>query len=269
MRSNSDWSAVEQAVIAAAQVYTSAFSTHAVINVDVGLGEVNGSALNAGALGESESNGYLTSYATVQTALASHDAALVQSGLMAANAPAALSGLHGESFFVTSAEAKALNLTNATATGVDGFIGLTSSSALYFTADGGAIAPSQYDAVGVAAHELSEVLGRIGMEGQSLGTHPNIYTPLDVFRYSAPNAPDIHPTAGYFSTNNGVINLGAYNNPANSGDAADWASSSAARLNAFDAFATPGVAAQITAFLEVAALGYQVNAGHTLTTTTI
>ena len=269
VQSSPAWSALEQAVVAAARIYTNTFSTHAVINIAVGLGEVGGAALSASALGQSQSTGYLTSHATMQAALASHDAALVQGGLMAAKATGALAGLVGESFFITSAEVKALNLVSPTSTGVDGYIGLTSSSALYFPASSGAIKPTQYDAVGVAAHELSEIMGRIGMEGQSLGTHKNIYTPLDVFRYSALNTPDTHPTAGYFSTDGGKTSLSAYNNPANGGDASDWASSTATRLDAFNAFGTPGVTTQVTAsdLLEIAVLGYQIIPGHMLTTT--
>ena len=269
VKSSANWSAFESAFAVAAKIYTDNFTNHAVINIDVGLGEVGGSKLGAGALGESESNGYLVGEATAQNALASHDAGLVSSGLMAADAVAALQSLRGESFFITSGEAKALNLVSPTGTGVDGFIGLANTSALYFPAAGGAIKSSQYDAVGVAAHELSEVMGRIGMEGASLGTHKDIYTPLDIFRYSAPHSPDVTPTAGYFSTNDGVTNLVAYNSPANGGDAADWASSTANRLNAYDAFDTPGVISQVTAsdLLEVAALGFQVASGHILTTT--
>jgi hypothetical protein len=138
---------------------------------------------------------------------------------------------------------------------------------MFFPGAGGTMKLTQYDAVGVAAHELSEVMGRIGMEGTSLSaTHTDIYTPLDLFRYSAANTPDIHPTAGYFSTNDGVTNLDGYNNPNNGGDAADWASSTANHFNAYDAFSNPGVVDQVTQadLLELAVLGYQPSAGHIL-----
>jgi hypothetical protein len=268
VRTSANWSAVESAVVAAAQIYTGAFSNHAVLNIAVGLGEVGGSPLAAGALGESESNGYLAGYSTVASALGASDAALVQSGQMSAGATNALASLTGESFFITSAEAKALGLVSGQGTGVDGYIGLSGSSAVFFPAAGGAIKPTQYDAVGVAAHELSEVMGRIGMEGSKLGTHADVYTPLDSFRYTSPNTPAIHPGAGYFSTNFGVTNLNTYNNPSNGGDGADWASLAANKLDAYDAFSNPGVIDQVTAadLLEVAVLGYQVASGHILTT---
>lgn len=254
VRAASNWSAIESAVVQAAKIFTSDFTNHAVLNIAVGLGEVAGSKLAAGALGESESLGYLTSYATVTKALTSADAGLVSSGQMAAGAVTADTALSGSTFFLASAEAKALGLVNPTSTGVDGYIGLTSGSALYYPAGGGQIGASQYDAVGVAAHELSEVMGRLGMEGAG-----GRYTPLDLFRYTAPNTPGNTPAAGYFSTNFGTTSLNLFNNPANGGDAADWATTTANARDAFDAFGNPGVITQVTAtdLLEVASLGYK------------
>ena len=59
-----------QAIIDAAQYYTTLFSNQEVINIDVGYGEIGGSSLASNALGESESYGYLTNYSTVTDALA-------------------------------------------------------------------------------------------------------------------------------------------------------------------------------------------------------
>jgi hypothetical protein len=58
-----------QAIVSAAQYISSLFSTSEVINMDVGYGEIAGSSLASGALGESESYGYLTNFSTVTTAL--------------------------------------------------------------------------------------------------------------------------------------------------------------------------------------------------------
>ena len=104
---------------------------------------------------------------------------------MAAGAFTPGGGIASGNFFVASAEAKALGLVKATTSGVDGYIGLGVSS-IYYPASGGHISPSQYDAVGVAAHELSEVMGRTGMLGAALGGKTNVYTPLDLFRFTAP-----------------------------------------------------------------------------------
>jgi hypothetical protein len=64
-----------RAIIAAAELYVGEFagSLRAVgtelINIGVGYGEVGGSPMQANALGESESYGYLTDYATITPAL--------------------------------------------------------------------------------------------------------------------------------------------------------------------------------------------------------
>jgi hypothetical protein len=254
VRSASNWSSVEQAVVSAAKIFTANFATPVIMNIQVGLGEVAGMALGIGAIGESVINGDYVGYSTLTQALAKADAGLVNSGLMSAGTvTAAGSALANSSFFVASAEERALGLPTSNA--VDGYIGLANSSALAFT---GTIGARQYDGVGVAAHELSEVLGRIGMEGSA--ANGGYYTPLDLFRYSGANQPAPSLGAGtYFSTTLGVgTPLNYYNNPTNGGDAADWATSSAA-TDAFNAFGSPGVTTQVTAadLLEVAALGYQ------------
>jgi hypothetical protein len=261
--SASNWSAVEASVVKAAQIYTTTFGNHAVLNIQVGLGEVAGSAMGSGDLGESESNGYVVGLGMVQPQLAQHDAWLVHSGRMASNATNALNGLSGESFFVTSAECKALGLVSGNAPGVDGYIGIARSGVDF---NGGAIPGGQYDAVGVAAHELSEVMGRLGMQGKTFDSTPSVYTPLDLFRYSSPGHPDTTPTAGYLSLTNGVSSLGAYNNPQGGGDSSDWASSMAAN-NAFNAFGSAGMTDVVTKadMLEVAALGFTLASGHILT----
>ena len=216
--------------------------------------------MGPGALGESESYGYIKNYSTVANALNAADQGLVSNGLMSSNALSADSPPTNANFFVTSAEAKALGLVSGSSTAIDGYIGLTSSSSLlYFSANGGTIGKTQYDAVGVAAHEISEVMGRIGMEGRSLGSYNNVYTPLDLFRYQAPDVRDLAPTGGYFSTmdgSGGATSLNTYNNPQNGGDATDWASTVV--NNSYDAFGTPGVIMHISAtdLLEVASLGY-------------
>ena len=157
---------------------------------------------------------------------------------------------------VTSSSASCCNeRCSATGSGVDGYVGFANTSAMFYPGAGGQIAANQYDAVGVAAHEISEVMGRIGM----LGAQSGYYTPLDLFRYTAAHQPDTTPTAGYFSTDMGATVLNSYNNPANGGDASDWASTSANAKDAYDAFDNPGVISNLNRndLLEVAALGYK------------
>ena len=255
--SAANWKAIESSVIFAAEIFTSLFTNHDVLNIAVGFGEVAGSALQAGALGESASLGYLVpNDGTVDAALGAADAQLVHAGLMSPNAVSALDGVAGASFFITSADAKALGLVDPAA-GLDGFIGLSNTAPISF---GHLFAGrSQYDAIGIAAHELSEVMGRVGLEGASLGPFNDVYTPLDEFRYTAPGLPDLVPSAGYFSLNDGRTELLPFNDPNNGGDAADWATARSTRDNAFDAFSPPGPAFVTPVdILTMVALGYHV-----------
>lgn len=255
-----NWKAIESSVVAAADIFTSLFHNHDVLNIAVGLGEVAGQALAAGALGESASLGYLVpNDGTVDAALGAADAGLVHAGLMAPNATSALDGVAG-SFFVTSAEAKALGLVDPTA-GLDGFIGFSNDAPIAFGHQ--PAKASQFDAIGIAAHELSEVMGRVGLEGATLqdtsgAVHTNVFTPFDLFRYAAPGAVDVTPSAGYFSLNDGSTALLPFNDPHNGGDAADWATAPSTKGDAFDAFASTGPSHVTAVDIEaVAALGYQ------------
>lgn len=265
VRSSANWSAIETAIISAAQIYTQAFSNHVVVNIAVGFGEIDGSTLSSNALGESESYGYITNYSTVETAMSSADHSLVSNGLMSSNALTADSPPTGANFFVTSAEAKALGLVSGSSTAIDGYIGIANSSLIYFS--GGTIGKAQYDAVGIAAHEISEVMGRISMDGGTLSQYKDVYTPLDLFRYEASGVRDLTATTGYFSATDGSggsTNQNTYNNPQNGGDSGDWASTGAANAvvnDAYDAFGTPGVITHVssTDLLEDASLGYTLN----------
>ena len=51
-----------EAIIDAAQYYTTLFSNKVVVNIEVGWGEIAGSTLASNALGESESYGYVGNY---------------------------------------------------------------------------------------------------------------------------------------------------------------------------------------------------------------
>ena len=119
----------------------------------------------------------------------------------------------------------------------------------------------------VADHEISEVMGRIGMEGTAVYNGHKTYTPLDLFNFSAPGVLELSGQGGYFSTNNGMTKMGDFNNAAKyGGDIADWASYSSisqsgtlsSGSDAFDAFDYPGYNGSVSAddLLEVASLGY-------------
>jgi hypothetical protein len=262
VKSAANWSAIEKAVSSAASIYTKIFTNPIQLNIQVGLGEVDGMRLGFGAIGESVINGHYEPASYFDTALSTADGALAPGAVTAGESALPASTLTGNNFFVASAEEKALGFHSTYA--VDGYIGLNGSS-LALT---GTIGARQYDAVGVAAHEISEVMGRLGMEGSA--ANGGYYTPLDLFRYTAAGhaAPSSQAAGTYFSTDLGVHALNSYNTPSNGGDSADWATSSA-KTDAYNAFSTPGVTTQVTGtdLLEVAVLGYTAPAS-ALTTVT-
>lgn len=229
--------------------------------IAVGWGEIAGQNMSPSALGESESNGYLTTYATVANALTAHG-----DNVTASNEPPA-----STQFFVTSAEAKLLGMispTSGSASSVDGYIGFSTLSGLAswnFGATG--TTGAQYNLQAVALHEFTEVMGRISMEGTTTYYGQKTYTPLDLFDYSAANTLALSNTGGYFSNDNGQSNLGNFNDAAvYNGDIADWASYNSTSESGtvtsgqdpFNAFGRPGYDVQLPTddLLEMSALGY-------------
>jgi hypothetical protein len=239
------------AAIKAAQLYTTEFSNPEVINIQVGYGEVAGQRLPSGALTASESYGYSESYSQVASALKQDASSSTWQGIADASLPSS-DPTHGGSFFVTTAEAKALGQVNGYGSSVDGYVGLSSQYPMNYAQSG--ISGNQFDAVGALEHEISEVMGRMGSEGALFGS--NVYTPLDLFRYSGPGVRDLAPGPGYFSVNGGATNLGAYNNPNFGGDASDWTPSLVG-----DSYGDgyPGVPAAVspTDLIEDSTLGYR------------
>ena len=246
--------------------YSSLFTTptQEVINIHIGWGEVNGQSLPFGAIGASESNGYLTNYSTVTSGLiTSSGGVITSSSFNASNEPT------GAQFFISSAEAKGFNLISPTSTGVDGYIGFGTGLSWNFTSSsstgkGSGTGASQYDFQGVAQHEISEVMGRIEMEGHTTYNGLATYTPLDLFNFDSYNSSTkqghLVLSAGdnatsqvrsYFSIDSGLTHLGYFNDGYKSGDIADWASYSSytqsltglssGYQDAYDAFGYPGI----------------------------
>ncbi len=212
-------------------------TTPITITLAVGWGEVAGSRLSPFALGESSTNIDLTSFSALK--------ASSMGGYLPASAP--VSGTH--SYWVPSAEEKALGLVTNN-TNLDGAVGFSSRTSWNYnsTTSGG-----QYDFVSTAEHEISEVMGRIGLGGGTVSDNgtsvPNSYTAFDLFRYSGPGlpAPAASSTA-YFSfdggNSSGATNLAGssktYFNTTAGGDISDWASS--AGKDAYNAFSSTGAA---------------------------
>src|SRR5271165_2931836 len=140
-------SGFESAVNAAVQFLDSEFASPVTITIDVGYGEVDGQRLGAGALGESLTNITSVTYSQLVNAL--------PVGTLPATDPT-----HGGSFLIATAEAKALGISGAS--GINGYVGFSSTAAFTYDPSNRAV-PGEYDFIGVVEHEITEVMGRISM----------------------------------------------------------------------------------------------------------
>ena len=243
-------------VNAAVQYLESQYNDPITITIDVGYGEVGGSALGSGALGESLT--YLRSYSYSQLVTAMKADATSPSDASAIASLLATNPTGNGTFWVSTAEAKASGLALSN-TRIDGYVGFASSANTfdYNNADG--VTAGQYDFFGTVLHEVTEVMGRQTMDGQYFaGT--TAYEPLDLFHYSAPGVHVFSGTQpGYFSADGGTTHLADFNtNP--SGDFGDWART---KIDAMNAFGTPGVIAPMTSadITVMDVLGYNLASG--------
>jgi hypothetical protein len=110
----------------------------------------------------------------------------------------------------------------------------------------GTIAPNSYDFQGIAAHEISEVMGRLGISGGTIGITPNSFSLIDNFSYTGPGTKGLRGGPGnYFSLDNGTTLLKLFNDPtANGLDSRDWAPGT---NDAFNQFSNSGVVNPISA----------------------
>ena len=215
-------SVVEGAFQTVANEFDAAFSTPITLKIAVGWGEVDGQGLGAGNVGASldflrggftyaNVVGYLRATATANPAdlnLASVVANLPRSDPTGKN-----------SFRFPYAEAQALGLLPARMSLMSGYVGFASNVSWDF--DGGVIAAGKYDFMGLAAHELSEAMGRISALSVA---NPSWATVLDLLRYSAPGVSSFsYANPAYFSIDGGRTNRGSFNNTG-SGDRGDWSS---------------------------------------------
>ena len=206
---------IEAGILQAEAAFTTDFSNPATININIGWGEANGSTVTGGQAGISAASliGYLTLPKLVTT-LSKFET--IPSGQTGPNLIA-----------FTRANAKALGLVAPSSTVLDGAIGFSTSLNWDFNQTDGTT-PGAYDFVGVAEHEISEVLGRsTGVGANGIG---NYQMPLDLFRYSAAG---VHSytysgTSAYFSLDGGVTNLGTFDTSLDGGDRSDWLTGSVA-----------------------------------------
>src|SRR5579859_7469508 len=195
--------AIEAAFGAVASEFDHAYARNVTVKIGVSWGKVNGSSLPSGDIGASRmllAMGY--TYADVVGFFKADAAANptdTNMAILAAHLPAK-SPAGSLYYAIPYAEAQAIGELPATIYADSGYVGFSSSVAWDYSPSNG-ISAGTYDFEGLAAHEISEVLGRI----TGLYTTTPAYAMLiDALRYSAPGVSSFsHANSAYFSINGG------------------------------------------------------------------
>lgn len=228
--------AAQAAWIAAADGFALNFTDNIHINITVDA--VAGQTV----LGQSSTSIFSIAYSALRTALlgdatSTDDAtATGAGGSVTAVDPAG-------NWWVTRAQRKALGIVADDLVTSDGTVTFGAGFSYTFS---GAIAAGTIDFRGVVLHEISEIMGRLGLSGSTAVNGSAAYTLLDLYSFSGPSTRVLGNGANAnFSISLGATLLKAFNNAsANGGDSRDWASGT---NDAFNAFSSSGVANGISA----------------------
>ena len=213
----------------AIQFYETTFDDPITINLNVGWGEVAGQTIIPGFLGESSAiqPGFFH-FGTIKTDLI-NDAKSASDLISIANLPAT-DPTNNATFKLSRANSRALGIMPGNGAGLDGSVGFDTTAPYTFDSNHRAVA-GRYDFIGLAEHEISEVMGRFGLISGN-------YSPLDFFRYSSKGVLDLTPANGaYFSINGGNTVINTFNGTGG-GDLSDWAG---ATYDSYNASLTAGV----------------------------
>jgi hypothetical protein len=257
---NAQAAAIEAGFATATQAFIGNFSTPTTIALDVAWGQAGppGSATTLPTTGTAASLSYLYGYWNYSIASWLLYLQWARNPVVDQGWTSVLANTLAKSslFEMTTANFKAFGYTSSTP--YDGYIGFGGNAAGYsYTSS---ISAGTYDFVGIAEHEISEVMGRLSAVGSG------VMTPLDLYRYSGPGAANYSlSTPAYFSLDGGTTNLKPYNTaytwsgsrPVPYGDRGDWAPVGGAP-DAFDAWGSPGSAHPLSAvdLQTLAAIGW-------------
>jgi hypothetical protein len=229
--------AAQAAWIAAANTFATSYSDN--INVNITVNAVAGT----GVFGQSSTFLNSTTYANLRSrmvldATTATDSTALGGGSLTLADPTSGSG----TWWVSRAQAKAIGLI-ANDLSNDGATTFGAGNPFTFS---GAIASGTYDFRGIAAHEISEVLGRLGISGGTIGSSANSYSLIDLFSYTGAGARGLGGGAGNnFSIDNGTTLIKLFNNAlANGLDSRDWAPGT---FDAFNQFSNSGVVNGVSA----------------------
>lgn len=222
---------VEAAFATAAQLFQDLYTNKATIKLTVYWG-ATGPFTGGVSLGRSQFILFQFSYASIIAALTSHRASVADINSVA-SLPTVDPIPGGGTWYVPLAEARVLGLISLSNTNEDGEVGFATNRSYTFDPNNRTVS-GKFDFIGVAEHEISEVLGRCTFD---LAT---AFVPYDLFRFTNNAARSFDPNAtnAYFSVDNGATVLKLFYTNQFLGDVQDWKSS--ATPDAFDAFTSSG-----------------------------
>jgi hypothetical protein len=217
-----DATAARAAWTAAAKVFTDAFSDDIHINITVDA--VTGTTV----FGESGFGFVSIPFADLFDQVTAH--ASTQNDAIAIDPGGSITSADptngAGTWKLTRAQAKALGQISDDMAN-DGSTTFGTGNAFTFS---GPIAARTFDFHGIAAHEIAEVMGRIGLSGGS-----NSFSLIDLFSYTGPGVRSLGGGKGnFFSIDNGATLLKEFNDSsANHLDTRDWAAGTNDSFNQF------------------------------------
>ena len=238
---DSSFGANAAAAKAAWQAAADVFANRLVDNIHVNI--TVDAVAGTGVFGQSNMSLFSISYAdllarvTARATTQDDQVAIGPGGSMTAADPTNGAG----TWWVTRSQGKALG-TVPDDTASDGTTRFGAGNPFTFS---GPIAAGTYDFRGIAAHEITEVMGRLGISGGTIGSTSNSYSLIDNYSYTGPRTKGLRGGPGnFFSIDGGTTLLKLWNDPTTNGlDSRDWAPGTD---DAFNQFSNPGVVNGVT-----------------------